>query len=157
MKVGDIVFYAVFANGGYTHSDDWNRLHKEQACCTIAKTYGAIYGYGIHATYDIINEQREPSSMIIGDYEVLKFYTTGNSYNFYLRVEFKDRRTGNLYKCDLTTWEDSKMPIGSVMKFLQEVGEYESFDTYRLTKRVQELERENQRLKDEIIKLKTMR
>ena len=95
--------------------------------------------------------------MIIGDYEVFKFFTTGNSYNFYLRVEFKDRRTGNLYKCDLTTWEDSKMPIGSVMKFLQKVGEYESFDTYRLTKQVQELERENQRLKDKIIKLKTTR
>ncbi|MBQ6881131.1 MAG: hypothetical protein IJN55_01040 [Alistipes sp.] len=157
MKIENVVYYAIYPNYNYTQSNAWDKLHRNQAWCLIIKTYKERYHYGDHVEYDIINERQEISSFSVGRYEVIKFYTTGTYNNFYLRIEFKDQKTGNLYVYDLKNWDDLNLPISSVVKFLKELGEYESFDTYKLAKRLRELEIKNQELTEEIVRLKKSR
>ena len=151
MKAGDVVYYAVFPNGEYTESATWEGLYTNKARCFVLKTYRAIFNYGTHVNYEFINDQHEIVSLVEGKYEVVKFYTTGGSKNFCLRIEFQDRQTGNLYTYDLNSWEDVyQLPIKSVLQFLKEVESYSSFEVYLLTQQLKTLENENRRLFQEV-------
>lgn len=142
---GDVKYFVVYPNGEYTTDEDWNNLQKDsQSWFYIKQICMASYSYASHYEYHIIDKVQNKVSFGIGNFEVLKFYTHGTSTNFYMTIELKDRRSGNLYKHNLRCWQDA---IKDTLAVLKDINSCNSYETYTL-------QRENEALRAEIEQLK---
>ena len=106
----------------------------------------ASYNYGKHCEYQIIDRNGQLSTVIIGDFALLKFYTHGTQYNFQLTIELKDCRTAFLHKHTLTFWSNEIKTTLNEMREIATCGSYEIFM----------LKKENERLQEEIKKFKSI-
>lgn len=145
MKQGDVLFCAVYSNHEYTSNADWSCTNKDsQAWFYIKQTCIVSYSYGDHCDFNIIDRTGLPAILSIGNFDVLKFYTGGTRENFFLAVEFKDRRLGHLHIHHIAKWQD---PIKDTLDFVKQVADCGSYDIYLLRQ-------ENKALRAEIEQLK---
>lgn len=145
---GDIWYFVVYPNGEYTFDADWNNLQKdEQAWFYLKRICIVSYNYADHFEFHIIDKAGNKASFSIGNFEVLKFYTHGTYAHFYMTIELKDSRSGNLYKHDLHYWEDA---IKDMVAVLKDIDSCNSYEVYALQQENKALLAEIERLKKQL-------
>ncbi len=146
---GDIQYFVVYSNGEYTSDADWNNLQKDpQAWFYLKRICTASYSsYGNHYEFHIIDKTGSKSSFNIGNFEVLKFYTHGTRADFYMTIELKDRRSGNLYKHNLRHGLDE---IKDMLAVLKDIDNCNSYEVYALQQKNNALHAEIEQLKKQL-------
>ncbi|KAA2418440.1 hypothetical protein F2X90_15530 [Alistipes onderdonkii] len=145
---GGIQYFVVYPNGGYTTDADWNNLQKDpQAWFYLKRICTASYSYANHYEFHIIDKAESKSSFNIGNFEVLKFYTHGTSADFYMTIELKDHRTGNLYKHNLHHWQNE---IKDMLAVLRDIANQNSYEVYTLRQENEALRADIERLKRQL-------
>ena len=79
---------------------------------------------------------------------MLKFYTYGTYADFYMTIELKDRRSGNLYKYKLYYWQDE---IKDMLAVLKDIDSCNSYEVYALQQENKVLLAEIEKLKKQLI------
>lgn len=148
MQKDDIMYLAVYPNGEYTTNADFVCTSKDpQARFYLKQICKASYVYGNHLDFQIIDRTGSPDILTIGNFDMLKFYTHGIRDNFCLTVELKDKRSGNLYIHDISSWQD---PVKDSLEFLKKVNDCGNYEIYILRQENDALRAEIERLKKQI-------
>lgn len=145
---GNILYFAVYPNGEYTSDEDLNNLHKDpQVWFYIKRTCTVSFKYANHYEFNIIDKVGCKASCIVGNFEILKFYTHGIYNNFYMTIELKDCCSGHLYKHDLHHWQNE---IKDVLALLRDIDKCNSYELYALQQENKALHIEIEQLKKQI-------
>lgn len=143
MKIGDVVYYAVYKNGQYYCNPNWDEVSKDSDAWFFMKCECILsYKYGDHCIFYIVDRNLKPAILSIGNFDVISIRTTGMSWDFYIEVKIKDKRNSNLYTHKL--YGEIMPTVIDFVKKVDDCGSYEIF----------ELQQENRHLKVEIENLK---
>ncbi len=77
----------------------------------------------------------------------MKFYTHGTRADFYMTIELKDRRSGNLYKHNLSHGLDE---IKDMLAVLKDIDNCNSYEVYALQQKNNALHAEIEQLKKQL-------
>lgn len=141
------MYYAVYKNGEYYSADSFDEVARDKsAWFYLIRNCIVLYNYGGHYEYKIVDNNGSPYSFVVGDFEVMKFFTGGTQNKFELSIVFKNNESGelNTHKMDAYYHTDH---IASVLQFSSKLHECGSYNIYKILV-------ENEELKSEILDLK---
>ena len=152
----NVLYYAVYKNGEYYSANTFDEVVRDKsAWFYLIRNCNVSYSYGGHYNYKIVDYNCNPYSFVVGDFEVMQFYTGGTANKYELSIVFKNNISGelNTHKMNAYCHIDH---IASVLQFSSKLNECGSYKVYNILTENEELRSEILNLRKEINKLREL-